>query len=242
MVLQKQLVGRIKTIPGYKMDHLLKDILGSPKLRDHVEELNLYLLQEEAKRDAFYKNVGDDQKAEFVNGEVIFHFPAKEKHNVVVDNLKYILKAFVRKNKLGVVRGEKALIKLRRNDFEPDICFFRKDISDTFQPDTMFYPVPDFIVEVLSNSTVKRDRGVKFVDYALNGVAEYWLIDADKKFVEQYTLENGSFVLSEKVQHGTVRCKVLEGFEIPMEAIFDEEANEGFLREINVIDNSAFKA
>ena len=92
------------------MDHLLKDILRSPKLRDHVEELNLYLLQEEAKRDAFYKNVGDDQKAEFVNGEVIFHSPAKEKHNVVVDNLKYILKAFVRKNKLGVVRGEKALI------------------------------------------------------------------------------------------------------------------------------------
>jgi|GEM_PF-5183318 len=32
------------------MDHLLKDILDSPKLPDYVEELKLYLQQEEAKR------------------------------------------------------------------------------------------------------------------------------------------------------------------------------------------------
>jgi Uma2 family endonuclease len=74
--------------------------------------------------------------------------------------------------------------------------------------------------------------GVKFVDYALNGVKEYWLVDADKEVVEQYILDNESFVLTEKVQHATVRCRVLEGLEIPLEAIFDEEANEAFLREI----------
>jgi len=121
---------------------------------------------------------------------------------------------------------------LRRNDFESDICFFRKEVADTFQPDTMFFPVPDFVVEVLSSSTEKRDRGIKFVDYALNGVKEYWLVDADKKLVEQYVLDNENFVLAEKVQHATVRCKVLEGLEIPLDAIFNEEANELFQRGI----------
>lgn len=96
----------------------------------------------------------------------------------------------------------------------------------------MFYPVPDFVVEVLSDSTEKRDRGVKFVDYALNGVKEYWLINYRNQFIEQYFLEKGVFVLAEKVQHGTVRCLVLEGLEIPLSAIFNEEHNEFFLREM----------
>ncbi|MCW3115627.1 MAG: hypothetical protein JWR18_4023 [Segetibacter sp.] len=214
------------------MDNVLKDILDSPKLPDYVEELKEYLLQEEAKRNTFYDSVRDDEKAEFINGEVVYHSPAKEKHLAVIENLGNILSRFVRKSKAGLIRREKALVKLRRNDFEPDICFFRKEISNAFDSNTMFFPVPDFVVEVLSSSTEKMDRGVKFVDYALNGVKEYWLVDADKKVVEQYVLENESFVLAEKVQHATVRCKVLEGLEIPLEAIFNEEANELFLREI----------
>lgn len=97
----------------------------------------------------------------------------------------------------------------------------------------MFYPVPDFVVEVLSDTTQKIDRGVKFVDYALNGVQEYWLVNTDKKSVEQYILENDAFVLTEKVQHATIRCNVLAGLEIPVEAIFDEEVNEEFLKELS---------
>lgn len=124
------------------------------------------------------------------------------------------------------------MVRLRRNDFEPDVCFFRKEVVGFFNEDTMFHPAPDFIVEVLSDSTEKRDRGVKFVDYALNGVQEYWLVETDKKFVEQYFLEGDIFLLAEKVQHGTIRCKVLEGLEIPLKAIFDEEENEAFLREM----------
>ena len=214
------------------MDNLLQEILDSPKLPNYVEELKEYLLQEEANRRDFYKNVKDDEKAEFINGKIIYYSPAKNKHTVLVENIGSIFTRFVRKHKIGSIRREKALIKLRRNDFEPDICFFRKEVSDTFGPDTMFFPVPDFIVEILSSSTEKVDRGVKFIDYALNGVKEYWLVDADKKVVEQYLLENEVFVLIEKVQHATVRCKVLEGLEIPLAAIFDEVANEEFLREI----------
>ena len=214
------------------MDNVLKDILDSPKLPDYVEELKEYLLQEEAKRNSFYENVRDDEKAEFINGEVICHSPAKEKHLAVIENLGNILSRFVRKHKVGLIRREKALVKLRRNDFEPDICFFRKEVANNIDPNLMFFPVPDFVVEVLSSSTEKIDRGVKFVDYALNGVKEYWLVDADKRVVEQYALEVDSFVLNEKVQHGTIRCKVLEGLEIPLQAIFDKDANEAFLRGI----------
>jgi len=214
------------------VDAVLKDILQSPRLHDYVNELQQYLLEEDAKRKAFYHNMRDDEKVEFINGEVVYHSPAKNKHTILVENIGSILTRFVRKNKLGRILREKALVKLRRNDFEPDICFFKKEVADAFEPDTMFYPVPDFVVEVLSDSTERIDRGVKRMDYALNGVKEYWLVDADKKFIEQYILQNDEFELAEKVQHGTVRCKVLDGLIIPLEAIFDEDKNEEFQREI----------
>ena len=214
------------------MDCILKDIIDSPRLPDYVNELQQYLLQEEANRKSFYKNVRDDEKSEFINGEVVYSSPAREKHTMVVYNLMSIFKKYTRKNKSGVVRGEKSLVRLRRNDFEPDVCFFRREIADSFDDDTMFYPVPDFVVEVLSESTEKRDRGIKFIDYAINGVKEYWLADYKKQLIEQYFLEDENFVLAEKVQHGTIRCNVLEGLEIPLKAIFDEEENELFLREM----------
>jgi len=58
------------------------------------------------------------------------------------------------------------------------------------------------------------------------------VVDADKKSVEQYLLQNSEFELAEKIQHGTVRCKVLDGLVIPLEAIFNEDKNEEFQREI----------
>ena len=122
------------------MDHVLKDIIDSLKLLGYVNELQQYLLQEEAKRNVFYENVRDDEKAEFINGEVIYSSPALEKHTAVVYNLGSILNRFTRKNKSGAVRGEKSLVRLRRNDFKPDICFLRKEIADVFNDDTMFYP------------------------------------------------------------------------------------------------------
>ena len=214
------------------MDYILKDIIDSPKLPNYVNELQQYLLQEEANRCNFYTTVRDDEKAEFINGEIIYHSPARHKHTLVINNLSYIFTKYVRTNKSGIITGEKSLVRLRRNDFEPDVCFFRREIADSFDDDTMFYPVPDFVVEVLSESTEKRDRGIKFIDYAINGVKEYWLADYKKQLIEQYFLEDENFVLAEKVQHGTIRCNVLQGLEIPLKAIFDEEENELFLREM----------
>ncbi len=114
------------------MDHVLKDIIDSPKLLGYVNELQQYLLQEEAKRNVFYENVRDDEKAEFINGEVIYSSPALEKHTAVVYNLGSILNRFARKNKSGAVRGEKSLVRLRRNDFLAPHLFFQKRNSRCF--------------------------------------------------------------------------------------------------------------
>ena len=53
---------------------------------------------------------------------------------------------------------------------------------------TTFLGVPKFIMEVLSDSTEKRDREEKMELYKAVEVAEYWLVDWRKKQVEIYLL------------------------------------------------------
>ena len=55
----------------------------------------------------------------------------------------------------------------------------------------MKLPAPDLVIDVLSKSSVKRDWGVKFTDYAANGIGEYWIINPGKQTVEQYSLDPG---------------------------------------------------
>lgn len=52
------------------------------------------------------------------------------------------------------------------------------------------YGAPDFIVEVLSPSTRKKDFSLKLAKYTNAGVREYWMIDPDKKAVVVYDLEH----------------------------------------------------
>ena len=48
------------------------------------------------------------------------------------------------------------------------------------------YGTPDFIIEVLSPSTSKKDSTIKLKKYKTAGVREYWMIDPDKKKVVVY--------------------------------------------------------
>lgn len=52
------------------------------------------------------------------------------------------------------------------------------------------FGAPDFLVEVLSPSTRKKDMRLKLYKYANAGVREYWIVDPEKKTVVVYDLEH----------------------------------------------------
>ena len=89
---------------------------------------------EAKKRRYFYDVVTEQQKAEFINGEIIVHSPVKLRHAVASDRLMILLNVFVQKHGLGIVFHEKILIVLNRNDYEPDICFFGPEKAKAFTP------------------------------------------------------------------------------------------------------------
>ncbi len=54
---------------------------------------------------------------------------------------------------------------------------------------------PDWIIEIASPSTSKKDRKDKFEVYEYSGVKEYWMVFPEEQYVLAYTLnENGKYV------------------------------------------------
>lgn len=213
-------------------EQLLERILESPRLPFYARRIQSVLDGEQDERRRFYETITEGEKAEFINGEAVYHSPVRLEHNQAGQLLLILLSTYVRKHRLGYVGYEKIMISLSRNDYEPDLCFFRKETADSFKPRQMRFPAPDFVVEILSDSTAANDRGVKLEDYAVHGVGEYWIIDPSGEFVEQYVLQENGYELALKVNDGPLRSAAVPGFEIPVRAIFDEASNVQALQTI----------
>ena len=214
---------------------VLEEILKKPTAHLLINEAVKLLNEETEKRNTFRNWIDDSIKAEFINGEIIMHSPAKNKHLSICDLLSRIISVYASHKKLGVVRVEKAMIALTRNDYEPDICFFGNEKAQHFTPDQLLFPAPDFIVEILSKRTAKRDRGIKFIDYAAHGVREYWIVDPNKDKIEQYALlgDLKEYFPIATVEIGDdIQSRIIEGFEIPVAALFNEEINVEVLRKL----------
>ena len=77
--------------------------------------------------------------------------------------------------------------------FEPDVFWIRPNGDCSLADKRYWVGAPDLVIEVLSPSTAKRDRGVKFDVYERHGVREYWLIDPEARFVEVYQRADDRF-------------------------------------------------
>ncbi len=208
-----------------RLNQLIEPLLRCPLLPVAVEQLVEAIRTETTRRERFYDEMTPEEKFEFIEGEVVLHLPAKNRELDVTTSILKLIDTFVEVNGLGVVQSEKCLCTFPRNDYEPDIVFFGPDKAAGFAPETMKFPVPDFVVEVLSDSTEGGDRGVKFEDYAANGVGEYWIVDTEAEVVEQYILTGEDYELALKSSSGQISSHVISGFCADIVAFFDVDRN-----------------
>jgi Uma2 family endonuclease len=212
------------------MSLAVNELIDDPELPEKVDALRRLLESERGRRERFYDEVSEEEKAEFISGEVVMHSPAKHRHTTIRHRLERVLSIYCDSQRLGRVSGEKSLCVFPRNDYEPDVVFFGPAKAALIQPETLKFPIPDFICEVLSDSTEHRDRGVKFRDFEAHGVGEYWLIDPERELLEQFLLRAGRYELALKSGTGEVASAVVPGFRIPIRALFDDAENLRVLR------------
>ena len=135
----------------------LAELECSAGLYEHIHHLQRVVEDEEQRRERFYNEIDEQTKAEFINGQVVVHSPARLDHLQTASYLGSLLGNFALSYQRGEVYTEKYLIRCQRNDYEPDICFFLAAKVAGFNDKQSVFPPPDLIVEVLSPSTESNE-------------------------------------------------------------------------------------
>lgn len=132
---------------------------------------------------------------ELIGGRVVAMSPRPNlHHNFVAGNIYRLFANYLKRRRCTPFADGADLYLTSEDRFVPDgmvVC----------DPDKIrwngVYGAPDLVVEVLSPSTAKHDRGYKKDIYEACGVQEYWIVNPADRSVEQYLLKNGRFELDD---------------------------------------------
>lgn len=118
----------------------IDDFLKAPNLRELLDELEVAWQEEQRRRHQFWADVDEGVKAEFILGEIIYHSPVYGRHWKASTRITRHLIPYVYDNNLGEVGYEKVMVRMTRNDYEPDICFWKKEKADQFEQKQSAFP------------------------------------------------------------------------------------------------------
>jgi Uma2 family endonuclease len=163
-------------------------------------------------------------RAQIIDGEVIEMPSPTIKHQTVSMELCGQLFNFLKKNPIGKLLAAPVDLRL----------FPRSDLQDTnvFVPDIVVVcdpaildgrsinGAPDLVIEILSPSTAKYDRGYKFNQYQAAGVKEYWIVSPEEETVIVYTLEDGRYTAAAYKPGDKIALSALPGCEIDLGPVF----------------------
>lgn len=163
----------------------------------------------------------EDVKAELIDGVMIVHSPEKIPHEGVFGFLFTLMNLFAYATHAGRVFGSMATVHLAEcRKVKPDIAFVSHERSFTITRDAI-EGAPDIVVEVISESTRRYDFGEKRKVYEQAGVPEIWLLDFERQqFIVRHKV--GRTYHSETKKQGVIRSKVLEGFWLRAEWLWQE--------------------
>ena len=142
-----------------------------------------------------YLALPDDQRVELIDGVFYDMAAPYVVHQLIATQIGYQLLGFVEKHK-GSCKPVLSPVDVQLD--RDDKTVVQPDVMVLCNPELLIrsgrvFGAPDFVIEILSRSTRKKDMFLKLMKYSEAGVREYWIIDPDKLFIAVYDLENNEF-------------------------------------------------
>jgi Uma2 family endonuclease len=160
-----------------------------------------------------YANLPDDgNRYELVDGVLELMSPAPtSQHQMISHEIEEKLKQTCQKDYV-IFHAPIDVILTDTITRQPDVVLVHYDRFSQVVRKRGIVGVPDLIVEILSPSSVKRDRESKMRSYEKCGVPEYWIVDPANEALEQYVLDGDRYPLpkiyesEDTVQSDRVQC------------------------------------
>lgn len=164
-------------------------------------------------------------KSEYIDGYIVAMVGASEPHNLIVTNSVRELSIQLKGRDCTVYSNDMRIDLRERKLFAyPDVivvCGEPDLVADDFQ-DNLRNPV--VTIEVLSQSTERYDRGLKFFKYRrIETLEEYVLIAQDRMLIEHYVRQpNGDWLMSEAFGLDAVIHLSSIGCDLRLSEIYDK--------------------
>ena len=141
-------------------------------------------------------------KHEYYAGEIFAMSGASEAHNLIASNVNASIYAQIRGRGCRIYPSDMRIKIVKTGLYTyPDITIVcgTPTFTDVTKRDTLLNPT--IIIEILSPSTERYDRGVKFQNYrTIETLKEYILIAQNKHHIERYTRQEGNtWILTEAI-------------------------------------------
>src|SRR6185436_10080738 len=123
----------------------------------------------------------DGNRYELVRGE-LFATPApRPTHEVLAELLSETLTQYVAAHGLGRVCHPRAIVRIKGSEVEPDLYVRSPTAKRLTSWNRM--PRPILVVEIVSDSTRRRDYSGKRSLYRDAGIPEYWIVDGEDRTI-----------------------------------------------------------
>lgn len=170
-----------------------------------------------------YNAIDAKRSLEFKDGKLeVLPIPTVS-HELIVQYLYHLLDTYVKQHQLGRTffagmkwRPREGLIRM------PDVMYIASANLHRFN--VQAFEHFDLAMEVVSPDaeSYKRDYADKRLDYAENGVQEYWIVDPQERRVLVYRLDGGRYQLHGEFLPGMqADSTLLTGFTADVSAVFD---------------------
>ena len=132
----------------------------------------------------------EDRRVELIDGVMYDMAAPSTTHQRIISQLVWWLQDIVKRNK-GKCQVFPApfavyLSANNRSYLEPDVVV----VCDPDRIDEKgCHGAPDFVAEVVSESSERRDYAIKLFKYRTEGVKEYWIIDPRTRYITVYKFD-----------------------------------------------------
>ena len=193
-----------------------KDLLNSEVKEAQVDYNKRYTYSDYVKWD-------DDKRWELIDGVPYLMSAPSRQHQKLLGNLYIQFRPFLKGKKCKVYFAPFD-VRLNADTFDntvvqPDLIVI---CNHEILNNAGCAGSPDLVVEILSPSTSRYDRTLKFDIYLKAGIREYWIIDPEAKTLAVNQLSNGSYITHLYTNEDTVPAHVLEGLSINLAEVFEE--------------------
>lgn len=139
----------------------------------------------------------DGNKYELVRGELFVTPPPTPDHETVLSRLTRILDPYAAANALGMVYHPRSVIRFEGSEVEPDLMVRHPYTGAGANWND--WPLPSLVVEVLSDSTRRRDIGAKRQLYLDAAIPEYWIVDSAARHIRLFRPPHHEEVVTDKL-------------------------------------------